>query len=117
MTCTEAEKMVEPYIHDKLSLMELEAFMEHIDTCENCREELEIYYMVDVGLRKLDEDSGTYDIAGALRRKLEDSAGVLRRLLLFRITKYAVSTLMVMGLIVTVLLQFRIWWQAGAFPF
>lgn len=113
MTCMEAEKMVIPYINDQLTLPELEEFMEHIKTCENCREELEIYYTVDVGIKKLDEDSGTYDIAGDLKRKLEESKGVLRRLLLFRITKYAVNTLMVMSLIVTVLLQFRIWWQAG----
>lgn len=113
MTCIEAEKMVIPYIEDKLSLSELEEFMEHIKTCENCREELEIYYMVDVGLKKLDEDGGTYDIAGDLRRKLEDSAGILKRLIVFRITKYAVNTLMAMALIVSVLLQMRIWWQTG----
>lgn len=116
MTCIEAEKMVIPYIDDKLSLSELEEFMEHIKKCENCREELEIYYMVDVGLKKLDEDGGTYDIAGALRRKLEESAGVLRRLTLFRVTKYAVNTLTAMALIVIILLEFRIWWQTG-FPF
>lgn len=116
MTCIEAEKMVIPYIDDKLSLSELEEFMEHIKTCENCREELEIYYMVDVGLKKLDEDGGTYDIAGDLRRKLSDSAGILRRLTLFRITKYAVNTLTVMALAVMILLELRIWWQTG-FPF
>ncbi len=113
MTCMEAEKMVIPYIEDRLSLAELEEFMEHIRTCENCREELEIYYMVDVGLKKLDEDNGTYDIAGDLRRKLAESERILRRLLMFRITGYAVNTLMFMGVLVTLLLQIRIWWQAG----
>ena len=96
MTCTEAEKMVVPYIEDKLSLSELEEFMEHIETCENCREELE-----------------TYDIAGDLKRKLTESRRVLKSLLMFRITRYAVRTLMAMSLIVTVLLQLRIWHQAG----
>ena len=62
MTCMEAEKMVIPYINDQLSVTELEDFIEHIKTCENCREELEIHYMVDVGLKKLDEADGTYDI-------------------------------------------------------
>ena len=113
MTCTEAEKMVVPYIEDKLSLSELEEFMEHIETCENCREELEIYYMVDGGLKNLDEDNGTYDIAGDLKRKLTESRRVLKSLLMFRITRYAVRTLMAMSLIVTVLLQLRIWHQAG----
>lgn len=81
MTCMEAEKMVIPYINDQLSVTELEDFIEHIKTCENCREELEIHYMVDVGLKKLDEADGTYDIVGDLKRKLESSEAVLRQLL------------------------------------
>ena len=36
MTCMEAEKMVIPYINDQLSVTELEDFIEHIKTCENC---------------------------------------------------------------------------------
>ena len=58
MTCQEAERLVTPYIRDELAGDELEAFLNHIDECPNCREELEIYFMVDVGLRQLDHDSG-----------------------------------------------------------
>ena len=81
MTCMEAEKMVIPYINDQLSVTELEDFIEHIKTCENCREELEIHYMVDVGLKKLDEADGTYDIgddvenAGTAKRAQRLSCG------------------------------------------
>ena len=92
MTCMEAEKMVIPYINDQLSVTELEDFIEHIKTCENCREELEIHYMVDVGLKKLDEADGTYDIVGDLKRKLESSEAVLRRFFTFQVARYAVST-------------------------
>ena len=92
MTCMEAEKMVIPYINDQLSVTELEDFIEHIKTCENCREELEIHYMVDVGLKKLDEADVTFQVA-----------------------RYAVSTLMAMALVVIFLLQLRIWKQAGFF--
>lgn len=113
MTCTEAEKMVIPYINDQLSSQELEDFIEHIETCENCHEELEIHYMVDVGLKKLDEVDGTYDIVGDLKRKLEESANTIRRFFLFQVTRYSVSTLMTMALLLSVLLQLRIWKQTG----
>ena len=115
MTCMEAEKMVIPYINDQLSVTELEDFIEHIKTCENCREELEIHYMVDVGLKKLDEADGTYDIVGDLKRKLESSEAVLRRFFTFQVARYAVSTLMAMALVVIFLLQLRIWKQACFF--
>lgn len=113
MTCLEAEKMVNPYINNELSISELQDFMEHIENCENCREELEIYYMVDVGLKKLDEEQGTYDIVGDLKRHLEESRGVLRRFTAFEAWKYAVETLTAMALTVTVMLQVRLWIQAG----
>ena len=99
MTCVEAEKMVVPYMKDELSPTELEDFLDHIHTCENCREELEIHYMVDVGLKKLDEADGTYDIVGDLKRKLESSEAVLRRFFTFQVARYAVSTLMALALV------------------
>ena len=102
MTCVEAEKMVVPYMKDELSPTELEDFLDHIHTCENCREELEIHYMVDVGLKKLDEADGTYDIVAESYRSL-------RHISMFQITTYAVSTLTGMALIVMILLQLRIW--------
>ena len=113
MTCVEAEKMVVPYMKDELSPTELEDFLDHINTCENCREELEIHYMVDVGLKKLDEADGTYDIVGDLKRKVAESYRSLRRISMFQITTYAVTTLMGMALVVMILLQLRIWKTFG----
>lgn len=113
MTCMEAEKMVIPYINDELTPRELEEFVDHMQNCANCREELEIHYMVDVGLKKLDDEDGTFDIVGDLNRKKEESEGILRRCLMFQITRYVTGTLMSMALLVTVLLQLRIWHQMG----
>ncbi len=113
MTCREAEKLVVPYIHDELTIDQLDDFLDHVEYCDNCMEELEIHYMVDVGLRKLDEDDTVYDIVGDLRRKLDESVGHLHRFFTFQVTKYAVGTLMSMALIVTILLQIRIWHQSG----
>lgn len=113
MTCVEAEKMVVPYMKDELSPTELEDFLNHIKTCDNCREELEIHYMVDVGLKKLDEADGTYDIVGDLKRKVAESYRTLRHISIFQITTYAVTTLGGMALVVMILLQLRIWKTMG----
>ncbi len=49
MTCREAERLVTPYIQDKLSGDELEAFLEHLEHCRNCQEELKfiLWWMSD----------------------------------------------------------------------
>ena len=112
MTCMEAEKLVIPYIYDELSATDLEDFVEHVETCENCMEELEIHYMVNVGLKALEETDGTYDIIGDLKRKLEDSGRTLHRYLVFQIVRYAVGTVMTMSLLAAILVQIRIWHQA-----
>lgn len=113
MTCAEAEKLIVPYMEDKLSVTELEDFIEHIETCKNCREELEIHYMVDVGLKKLDQADGNFDIVGALKRKLADSAAILHRYMMLQVAGYSASTLMTMALFVMILLQLWIWRQTG----
>lgn len=115
MTCQEAERLVLPYIRDELDGDTVEAFLAHIDSCEACSEELEIYFTVDVGLKKLDEGTGAYDIAGELERKLENSYEEVKSMWNFRMFKYSAATLGFMGLMVTFLVQCRIWWQQGLF--
>ena len=117
MTCREIEKMIIPYIHDELTVDELDEFLEHVENCDNCMEELEIHYMVDVGLKKLDEDDATYDIVGELMDKMDSSANEIRRFEMFQITRYAVNTLSAMFLVLAAALQFRIWHQAGVLFF
>ena len=57
MTCREAERLVMPYINGSITDDELRDFLEHIEHCGECREELEIYFTVDVGIRQLDEET------------------------------------------------------------
>lgn len=115
MTCKEAENLVMPYINGRLTDRELKDFLDHIGHCADCREELEIYFTVDVGIKQLDSETGNYNIKGALEMTLDQSRQYLHTLLLVKIARYAVSTLSVMGLVITFLLQCRIWWQHGIF--
>ena len=51
--------MVMPYIDGRLDEEEkLEDFLSHVNECPACREELEIYFTVYVGLRQLDTGTG-----------------------------------------------------------
>lgn len=115
LTCKEAEKMVMPYIHYQLGEEELEAFLHHIKNCDACREELEIYYTVAVGLQQLDSGTGAYDITGALEESIELAALKVRTVRLRKVVTYAVNTLCAAGILTALILQFRIWFQTGIF--
>lgn len=109
LTCKEAEKMVMPYINQQLDERALEAFLTHIQDCPSCREELEIYYTVSIGLRQLDSGAGGYDIRGALEESLYTAWLKVRGVRLRKVISYAVNTLCVTGVLVSLLLQLRIW--------
>ena len=113
MTCREAERLVMPYINGELTDAELAEFLKHIDTCEDCREELEIYFTVDVGIRQLDEGTGTYNIKGALETALEISRQRIHTLYLLHTARYAVNTLCFWAVLVVLILQLRISGQLG----
>ncbi len=114
MTCKEAENLVIPYIRHELEDDQLmEEFLDHIDSCENCKEELEIYYTVEAGIRQLDSDTGNYNIKGDMEEDLLASRQKLYSIHMVDVARYAADTLLLISLIVMIALQCRIWWQQG----
>ena len=108
MNCQEAERLVTSYIHGELDEDTLEEFLEHIETCENCQEELEIYFTGDSCIRQWDSDADNYNIKGELDELLEASKQHVRHRRMLQAVRYSVDTLMVMSLGVMILMQLRI---------
>ncbi len=110
-SCRDAEKMVMPYINHQLDEEQLEKFLKHVKTCPACREELEIYYTVSVGLKRLDSGNGVYDITGSLEESMENAWLAVRTARLRRVICYAANTLNVTSVLLILLMQIRIWIQ------
>ena len=76
--------MVIPYIEEQLGDQELRRFVNHIQECPDCREELETYYIVYKGLMQLDEkEELPMNIIEALNEDLDISNLHLRNMSLF----------------------------------
>ncbi len=56
MDCHEAQALINKYVHNELDVNTLEDFLLHVEQCSDCMEELEVYYIVFQGFRRLDED-------------------------------------------------------------
>lgn len=78
MTCREAEGMVMPYINGELTMEEQERFLNHVIDCEDCSDELEIYYTIQVGLEQL--DNGLHRNNDIHELLMEDVNGSLQRI-------------------------------------
>ncbi len=69
MDCQETQKAIPRFIKDELEGRELQAFLNHVESCEECKEELSIQYLVTEGMNHLEKDS-TFDLQGSLEAKL-----------------------------------------------
>ena len=110
MTCLEARKCIYDYLNNKLSDEKLQEFMEHISGCDECMEELRITHMVYSGVQKLDAvDDSNLNIDGSFRRQLMDTRFYLFRIHAIRIIRMAADSVVFWAVLVTLLLQLRIW--------
>lgn len=57
MTCLEAQSKLIAYIDHKLEKDQKIEFLKHIQSCEDCKEELNIYYTMIEGMRQLDNNA------------------------------------------------------------
>ena len=115
MNCKEAKKNIMPYIRDTLDVEALEDFLAHIAGCESCREELEIYFIIEKGLVEMEENKGEANISRVLKETIAASYERISRGHALQIVGYVVNTLVLMALLLSLLLQLRIWWQEGFF--
>lgn len=58
MNCRIAEGMVTRYMNHTLSVSELEAFLDHVENCSSCYDELETYFIVHKAVQQLDGEDG-----------------------------------------------------------
>ena len=84
MTCKEAEKLIPVFLEDDLDTDDLREFMEHIDECGECKEELSIQFLVKEGLSRLEAGS-VFDLKNELdyRIELEEHALKMRESLMW----------------------------------
>lgn len=54
MTCKDFSGMIPAFFEDQLENAPLREFLEHYHDCENCREELEIQYLVKMAFEQME---------------------------------------------------------------
>ena len=111
MDCKKAQSLVTAYIMRKLNDKDLEDFLEHVDSCEECYEELEIYYTVHYTIARLDEDEAdqVYNVKKALQNRLEESRFYIWRTKVSRIYRMGLMVLAELLLVVILMTQADLW--------
>lgn len=115
MDCKTAQSMITAYVQRQLDDKQLEEFLTHIGTCQECHEELEIFFTIHFALQGLDEDKDiSYNIQQKLRDDLEMTERRVHRRKHIRIVNYVVMLLAEVVLAIVLLMQVEIW-NSGSF--
>lgn len=72
MTCKEFENIIPDYMQKKLDFMMEKQFIEHLHACPTCKEELNIQFLVEEGLARL-EDGSAFDLQKEIKGLLQES--------------------------------------------
>lgn len=98
MDCIEAKSCVDKYINHTLSERKQEEFIKHVESCSECFQELETYFIVDATMESFDDNKvGVYDIRNLLENDLEKRTKQYRR------KKIIVAILIVLVVIVVLM--------------
>ena len=90
MTCKDAEKLIPLFLDDDLDNQDLADFLDHVDSCPECKEELTIQFLVKVGMQRL-EDGNTFNLSRELGSILKDARRRLRHRKNLVITSYVLE--------------------------
>ena len=107
MNCDAAQKLIPEFLDDDLDNQELADFIEHIESCPECKEELTIQFLVKVGMKRL-EDGNTFNLNRELEILLGDAKkrlSVRRSLVLLSFgLEIAVATMLAVCLLLLIAL-------------
>lgn len=72
MKCNEFVGLIPHFVDDSLEQIHYEGFVKHARECSECKDELEIHYMIQVGLERIEEEAAkSFDIEGELHNRLQ----------------------------------------------
>ena len=97
MDCKEVQKLFIPFIDNTLEVKYLDAFLQHLEECQDCREEYDIYYTLIMGTRYLETDATKADEWVDAAEKLNSAQEYLTRYRLWRLGKIAIGVVICIG--------------------
>lgn len=107
MDCKEFEKAIPFFQEDTLTNKELKLFMDHLDECGQCKEELAINYLINEGILSL-KDGKTFDLQQVMDSHMERAKVRLKRRRTLQVIIYGFEAALVIAIVVILaLMAFR----------
>lgn len=106
MDCKEFEKRIPDFIARKMDYPTLKNFNAHIGKCVDCKEELEIQFLVTEGIQRL-EDGNAFDLQSELDERMAETEHKIRfhnGFLYFGFALEVIAVCLLLGIVIWILL-------------
>lgn len=77
MDCKEFERLIPEFVDKKMDYAITKRFVSHLKSCPNCKEELNIQFLVGEGLVRLEEGSA-FDLQKEMQELMQDAMKKVR---------------------------------------
>lgn len=96
MDCKETERRISRFLANDLTGRELIQFIEHVESCESCKEELTIQYLSSEGIARLEEGK-TFDLDRELTEYMHTT---VRKYKLRRKIRFCILVLEILAILI-----------------
>ena len=103
MNCKDFEKKIPIFINSTMEYSELKEFVEHVDICPECREELDIQLLVSEGIARLN-DGGALDLRYEMDKRMVLAMSTIHRHKMMRILAGTLEFMALLALALIVVL-------------
>ena len=105
MNCKEFEARIPDFLDDKLNKKQAKEFFSHMQTCESCKEELRIQYLIKEGTLRL-EDGDSFDLNKELDLKIEKTKKTIKKRTIANTVIYIMEAVAIVAVIFILILVF-----------
>ena len=105
MNCKEFEARIPDFLDDKLNKKQAKEFFAHMQTCESCKEELRIQYLIKEGTLRL-EDGDSFDLNKELDLKIEKTKKTIKKRIIANTVIYIMEAVAIVAVIFILILVF-----------
>ena len=105
MDCKEFESRIQDFLIDKLNRKQANEFFAHMQTCENCKEELRIQYLIKEGTLRL-EEGDSFDLNKELDLKIEKTKKMIKKRMIANMVIYIMEAVAIAAVIFILILVF-----------
>ena len=95
--------MIPIFLTNKLNIRQLNQFLEHVESCSECMEELTIQYLVMIGT-SLIEDGKSFDLRKALNELLKEARYKVKKWKILTFLSYIAEILIFIVMIIILIM-------------